>query len=58
MEMTVIPEKNGITDTEALRREISDSCACFLMQYPNFYGNIEDARLLGEIVHEAGANSL
>lgn len=55
MEVTVIPEKNGITDTEALRREISDSCACFLMQYPNFYGNIEDARLLGELVHGAGA---
>ena len=54
MELTVIPDKNGITDTEALRREISET-ACFLMQYPNFYGNIEDARLLGEITHEAGA---
>ncbi|HIR28915.1 MAG TPA: aminomethyl-transferring glycine dehydrogenase subunit GcvPA [Candidatus Choladousia intestinigallinarum] len=55
MELTVIPDKNGITDTEALRREISGETACFLMQYPNFYGNIEDARLLGEITHEAGA---
>ncbi len=54
-EVVLIPEKDGITDREALRRSLDDHSACFLMQYPNYYGNIEPADKLGEITHEAGA---
>ncbi|NLY86944.1 MAG: aminomethyl-transferring glycine dehydrogenase subunit GcvPA [Clostridiales bacterium] len=53
----VIPETNGITDKDALRKALDDdsSAACFLMQYPNYYGLIEDADTLCKITHDAGA---
>ncbi len=53
--LTVVPEKDGITDAEALKQLLNEECACFYMQYPNYYGIIEDATLLGEITHAAGA---
>ncbi len=54
-EVVIVPEKDGITDVEALKGLLNGTAACFYMQYPNYYGNIEDAKLLGEITHEAGA---
>ncbi|MDO5337799.1 MAG: aminomethyl-transferring glycine dehydrogenase subunit GcvPA [Eubacteriales bacterium] len=51
----IIPEKNGVTDIEALRGALNETSACFYMQQPNFYGILEDADALGSIVHEAGA---
>ena len=51
----VIPEKDGVTDPEALKAALKEDSACFYMQQPNYYGNIEDADALGEITHEAGA---
>jgi len=52
-----VPEKDGLTDKEALKRMLSEDpeAACFYVQQPNFYGNYEDAVEIGEIVHEAGA---
>ena len=54
-ELTVIPEKDGRTDTDALRAALGADAACFYLQQPNFFGLIEDARAIGEIVHAAGA---
>ena len=54
-ELTVIPEKNGKTDRAALKKALGEDAACFILQQPNFYGLFEDAKELGEIVHEAGA---
>ena len=54
-ELTVIPEKDGRTDPDALRAALGADAACFYLQQPNFFGLIEDARTLGEIVHAAGA---
>lgn len=54
-EVVLIPEKDGVTDTDALKEALNETSACFYVQQPNFYGNIEDADKLGEIVHEAGA---
>ena len=51
----VIPEKNGITDLEALGELAGDGTACVIVQYPNFYGIIEDIEKIGVAVHEAGA---
>ena len=55
--VVVIPEKDGVTDTEALKAALAEdpAAACFLMQYPNFYGIVEDADELCRITHEAGA---
>ncbi len=54
-EVVVVPEKDGVTDAEALEQSLNETSACFYMQYPNYYGNIEDAKRLGEIAHGAGA---
>ena len=55
IQVEVIPEKDGVTDQEALKAALKEDSACFYMQQPNYYGNIEDADVLGEITHEAGA---
>lgn len=54
-EVVMIPEKDGVTDKEALKAALKDTAACFYVQQPNYYGNLEDAKELGEIVHAAGA---
>ena len=53
--VVVVPEKDGVTDIQALKGALDDESACFYMQQPNYYGNLEDADTLGEITHEAGA---
>ena len=53
--VVVVPEKDGVTDIQALKGALDDESACFYMQQPNYYGNLEDADTLGEIAHEAGA---
>lgn len=55
MEMEVIPEKNGKTDWEKLKARLDSGTACVYIQHPNFYGNLEDAKEIGELTHEAGA---
>ena len=54
-ELTVIPEKDGKTDPDALKEALGADAACFLLQQPNFYGLLEDAEALGAAVHESGA---
>lgn len=54
-ELVIVPEKDGKTDKEALKAMLGDDAACFILQQPNFYGQIEDATGIGEIVHAAGA---
>ena len=51
----IVPEKDGVTDQEALKSMLGDTSACFYVQQPNYYGNFEDADALGVITHEAGA---
>lgn len=55
--VVVVPEVDGETDLKALKEmlEGDPSAACFLMQYPNFNGIVEDADQIASIVHEAGA---
>ena len=54
-EMRIVPAQNGVTDLAALREMLTDEVACFYVQQPNFYGQLEDAPALGQLVHEAGA---
>ena len=55
MEMEVLPEKDGKTDWEKLKARLDSGTACVYIQHPNFYGNLEDAKEIGELTHEAGA---
>ena len=54
-ELSVIPEKDGRVDLDALRAALGADAACFYLQQPNYFGQIEDARAIGELVHAAGA---
>ena len=53
--VVVIPSKDGVTDKDALKKalEADAESACFMMQYPNFYGIVEDADELCKITHDA-----
>lgn len=55
MQVEMIPVKNGVTDAEALRSALDDASACVYIQQPNYFGNLEDAKGVGEIAHAAGA---
>lgn len=54
-ELVVVPAKDGKTDTDALKEVLGADAACFLIQQPNYFGMVEDATAIGEIVHAAGA---
>lgn len=54
-ELRIVPQKSGRTDTAALREMLTDNVASFYLQQPNFFGQLEDAEAIGQIVHEAGA---
>jgi glycine dehydrogenase subunit 1 len=51
IELVYIPEKNGQVDLQELKYQMNDSIAGVLLQTPNFYGIIEDAFAVEEIVH-------
>ena len=46
---------SGVADIEQLKKEISNKTAAVLIQQPNFFGCIEDAKAIGKLAHEAGA---
>ena len=55
VELVVVPEKDGVTDVEALKNMVDDTTAGFYVQQPNYYGLIEGAEALGQVVYEGGA---
>ena len=54
-ELRVVPVKDGRTDWDALKELLTPDVASFYLQQPNFYGQLEDAEAIGQLVHEAGA---
>lgn len=55
VELTVIPAAHGRVDKEALKAALGADAAMFYLQQPNYYGLLEDAAEIGEIVHANGA---
>src|SRR6185437_6075084 len=41
LEVVEIDHKNGVTDLEVLQSEVDDTVACVIVQYPNFFGQVE-----------------
>ena len=54
IEVVMIPQKDGVTDMAKLEELMDDETAAVLVQYPNFFGQIEDIQKVGEIAHAAG----
>ena len=55
IELTVIPEKDGITDLDFLKEHMDSQTACVYVQNPNFYGSLEPAEEIGKLAKEADA---
>lgn len=55
IEVLEVPEKDGLTDLEALRAMADENTACFILAQPNYYGLLEDAETALAITHEKGA---
>lgn len=53
--LETVPEKNGVTDQDALKEMLDESVCCFYLQQPNYYGVLEDAKAAGILAHERGA---
>jgi len=45
----------GVTDLAALEAMLDEETAAVIVQYPNFFGNIEDLAAIEKIVHAKGA---
>lgn len=51
LEVVEIPAEAGSTDLDQLQQAADDDTACVIVQYPNFYGQIERLKEIEEIVH-------
>lgn len=52
LQIVEIETENGTTDLEDLKNKMSEEAACFVVQYPNFFGQIEALKDIEEIVHD------
>lgn len=53
IEIVTIPTKDGVTDIEALKGLVDDQTAGVIVQYPNFFGQVENLQPLADITHDA-----
>ena len=54
-DLTVLPERGGLTAAEDLERALGPDAACVLYQHPNFFGLLERPEALHRAAHDAGA---
>ncbi|MFB7301649.1 aminomethyl-transferring glycine dehydrogenase subunit GcvPA [Heyndrickxia sporothermodurans] len=52
IEVVEIPHKNGVTDLQALQAEFSEEVAAVVVQYPNFFGQIEPLKEIEPLAHQ------
>ncbi|MCJ8006812.1 aminomethyl-transferring glycine dehydrogenase subunit GcvPA [Lederbergia wuyishanensis] len=52
IDVVEIPYKNGKTDLDALKNELCDEVAAVIVQYPNFFGQIEPLKDIEPLIHE------
>lgn len=51
IEIVEIPYKNGVMDIESLVEELSEDVAGLIVQYPNFFGQIEPLKEIESLIH-------
>ncbi|MBB3112529.1 glycine dehydrogenase subunit 1 [Paenibacillus phyllosphaerae] len=54
LDIVEVAANNGLTDLEALESALTDDTAAVLIQSPNFFGAIEDARAIEPVIHGRG----
>ena len=54
-ELVVVPCPKGAADLDQVSKALDDRTACLVVQHPNFYGCLEEARELTAIAQRAGA---
>lgn len=52
IDIVEIPYKDGLTDLEELKKELDGDVAAVVVQYPNFFGQIELLKEIEPLVHE------
>jgi glycine dehydrogenase subunit 1 len=55
IEIVNCPSRNGILDLDALKELLKEEASCVAVQHPNFYGYLEPAIEIEQIVHQRGA---
>jgi glycine dehydrogenase subunit 1 len=50
-----IPATGFVQEVEDFQPYLSDNLACIIVQYPNFFGGIEDVQAVADLAHGAGA---
>ena len=58
VEIVTVPFEDGAVDPARVQELMNDTVAAVVMQYPNFFGSIEDIERISEIAHAAGALSI
>jgi len=54
-DLITVPSKNGCLDKGRTEELLGDNIAAVLVQYPNFFGIVEDMKDLAKSTHDAGA---
>jgi glycine dehydrogenase subunit 1 len=54
-ELVVVPCPDGTADPGDVRKALDDQTACLVVQHPNFFGCLEEARELTDLAHGVGA---
>ncbi|MFD3447759.1 aminomethyl-transferring glycine dehydrogenase subunit GcvPA [Microbacteriaceae bacterium 4G12] len=52
LEVIEIDYKDGVTDLYMLEREMNEQVACVIVQYPNFFGQVEKLADIEKIAHQ------
>lgn len=52
IEVVEVPAKNGTADIEAIDAAVCDETAAVIVQYPNFFGQIEPLHEIEPIAHK------
>lgn len=54
VEVVTAPHKDGRLDLDALKDLIDTQTACVVLQMPSFFGTLEEAHAVGEMIHASG----
>ena len=56
VELPIPVNENLVTDAVMIEQALDDSVAAVILQYPNFYGGIEEIERMADVAHAAGAS--